>query len=308
MNLKAYRYNLELNRPLRLGKQTLTHREGVLLSPTDRPDCWGDAAPLPGLSRETIDDVIRSLLTESGSKPPSLEFALQSLDLKPAAVRVPVNALLSGTREVVLQRAAELHDLPYQSIKLKVGREPTVDQEIEFVQQVRQRLRPDQRLRLDANRRWSLEQAVRFGKGVQRLGIEYIEEPLKRPRECELFLERTEVPYALDETLVQSPRLEHFPRAAALVVKPTLLGNRRVFDRLQSAGIPLVFSSCFESALGLLAVARLAASYSPALPAGLDTSRWFVRDLLIPAPETDQGFLDLGVAARVDYSQLEEVF
>ncbi len=308
MNLQAYRYSLELNRPLRVGKQTLSHREGVLISPVDRPECWGDAAPLPGCSRETVEDVIRALLHESGSKPPSLQFALQSLELKNVAARVPVNALLSGTREAVLQRAEELRDLPYQSVKLKVGREPTVDQEIEFVQQVRQRLRSDQQLRLDANRRWSLEQAVRFGKGVQRLGIEYIEEPLKRPRECELFLERTDVPYALDETLAESPRMESFPRAAALVVKPTLLGNRRVFDRLQSTGVPLVFSSCFESALGLLAVARLAASYSPALPAGLDTARWFVRDLLIPPPDTEQGFVDLSVPARVDYSLLEEVF
>ena len=211
MNLKAYRYRLQLEPPLSIGQRTLTHREGVLLSPVDQPYCWGDAAPLPGLSRETVEDVIRGLQVDTGFQPPSLRFALQSLKLPGATGRVPVNALLQGTRAAMLHRARELRDLPFQAVKLKVGWQRSVADEIELVRELRQQLRDDQRLRLDANRRWTLEQAVRFGKGVSSLDIEYIEEPLIRPRECEAFFERTGVPYALDETLAELPRLEWFP-------------------------------------------------------------------------------------------------
>jgi o-succinylbenzoate synthase len=308
MKLKAYRYTLQLEPPLRVGQRTLTDREGVLLSPVDQPHCWGEAAPLPGLSQETVDDVIRGLQVDTELQPPSLLFALESLEAPSAGGRVPVSALLWGTRAAVLKRARELHDLPFPTVKLKVGRQRSVAEEIRLVADVRQQLRDDQPLRLDANRRWALPQAVQFGKGVRSLGIEYVEEPLRRPRECEAFFEQTGVPYALDETLAESPRMESFPHVAALVVKPTLLGDQGSLQHIQSSGVPLVFSSCFESGLGVLSVARLAAAYAPSTPAGLDTSRWILRDLLVPPLNLDQGFVDLDASNRVDYSLLEEVF
>ena len=58
----------------------------------------------------------------------------------------------------------------------------------------------------------------------------------------------------------------------------------------------------------MLNVARLAASLAPSTPAGLDTSRWIVRDVLVPPLNLQQGFLDLDVPWQVDYALLEEVF
>lgn len=308
MQLKVYRYCLRLERPLRLRNLTVTYREGVLLSPLDRPNCWGEAAPLPGFSKETVDDVIRSIQAAAAFQPPSLQFAMDSLRPVHITGRVPVSALLHGTAEEILGRADQLRDQPFTTVKLKVGWQQTLAQEVQLVAAVRQRLRNDQSLRLDANRRWPLTQAVRFAKEISTFGIEYIEEPVQRSRDCEAFFQKSGLPYALDETLVESPVLQQFPHAAAFVVKPTLLGNSQTLERLRAAEIPLVFSSCFETGLGLLNIARLATLYSPSMPAGIDTSRWLARDVLQPPLDTDQGFIDLDANVNVDYSVLEEVF
>ena len=54
MNLNIHRYTLKLARPLR----GLTERSGLLLAITGADGCvgWGEAAPYPGLSQETLDE------------------------------------------------------------------------------------------------------------------------------------------------------------------------------------------------------------------------------------------------------------
>ena len=55
-----FRYRLPLIEPLSLAFGTLTHREGCLLRLTaeDGTEGWGEAAPLPGYSLDTLDDVL----------------------------------------------------------------------------------------------------------------------------------------------------------------------------------------------------------------------------------------------------------
>ena len=55
-----YRYELPLTAPLQLGASTVAHRRGLLLRIRTEQGAagWGDAAPLPGFSRESLADVI----------------------------------------------------------------------------------------------------------------------------------------------------------------------------------------------------------------------------------------------------------
>ncbi|NNF56972.1 MAG: o-succinylbenzoate synthase [Rhodothermaceae bacterium] len=55
-----FRYRLPLVEPLRFAFGTLAHRAGVLLCLTaeDGTEGWGEAAPLPGYSPDTLDDVL----------------------------------------------------------------------------------------------------------------------------------------------------------------------------------------------------------------------------------------------------------
>ncbi len=58
-----YRYELPLSEPLRLKGKELHHREGSLveLASGGGATGWGEAAPLPGFSREGHDEVIWQL-------------------------------------------------------------------------------------------------------------------------------------------------------------------------------------------------------------------------------------------------------
>ncbi|WP_420454921.1 o-succinylbenzoate synthase [Rubrivirga sp.] len=60
---EAFRYRLPLARPLAMPSGTYTQREGILLRLTDADGHvgWGDAAPLPGYSPDTLADVLAEL-------------------------------------------------------------------------------------------------------------------------------------------------------------------------------------------------------------------------------------------------------
>ncbi len=55
---ELYRYELPLSEPLTLGGATLHHREGLLLELAGEGGAvgWGEASPLPGFSRESLEE------------------------------------------------------------------------------------------------------------------------------------------------------------------------------------------------------------------------------------------------------------
>ncbi len=61
--VRLYRYQLPFRQPLKLAGGTLTHRRGFLLEVQTREGAsgWGEAAPFPGLNRETEAEVEASL-------------------------------------------------------------------------------------------------------------------------------------------------------------------------------------------------------------------------------------------------------
>ena len=60
---EVFRYRLPLVAPLVLPSGTHTEREGILLRlrAADGTEGWGEAAPLPGYSPDTLDDVLTEL-------------------------------------------------------------------------------------------------------------------------------------------------------------------------------------------------------------------------------------------------------
>ena len=308
---QLFRYRIPLARPLSLGATTISVREGVLIRHADPNQGWGDASPLPGFSRETLDQVIESL--ESGAQSetpcPSVAFALSCIEHpieSPDEFELPINALVIGNIDEVIQQGQQVAEQGYQSVKLKVGRSTEIQDDISKVQELRRVLRSDQGLRLDANRAWTLQQAIEFAQGIADFDIEYIEEPIGCPSELERFAEVTQIPYALDETLVESDDLDAYPSAVAFVVKPTLVGGLERVKSLASTGRPLVFSSCFESGIGIRNIARWANHFSPDIPAGLDTYQWLQTDLLPRCFEVESGCLRIH-SEDVDLSVLEAI-
>ncbi len=265
---------------------------------------WAEAAPLPGFSRDRITDVAADAHNRrlAVTKCRSLQFARDCLpDDEWPTVDLPINALLDGPTESVTQKARAIAESSCRCVKLKVGR-TDIREDIERVAAVRAILRDDQSIRLDANRAWEWDAAVEFGSAVAELDVEYIEEPLAvspvHAIQLERFVQVTGCPYALDESLVEltvmdeanstgaaykasrDEALQAFESAAAFVVKPTLLGAIDEIRRLAAMGKPLVFSGCFESGIGTAQIARIAARFSPDIPAGLDTHSRIADDLI----------------------------
>ncbi len=269
--VELYEYDLPLTRPLRLKSEVLTRRRGLILKfgPGDQERGYGDIAPLPGFSQETLDDARQAVIEWAqalGSLPktqlerdqalgfldktPSVQFAIEcatfnfrraigstrSMGLfSPSRNRLSLNGLLTGALEEALPKAERLRDEGYRAAKVKVGRQ-NVGQDIDLVHRLRDALGAGMALRLDANRAWDLDTALEFARGIAGVTIEYIEEPVSDPNLLPEFARRSGLPIALDETLVEHRHergyLQRQDWVKAVVLKPTLLGGVMFCERL----------------------------------------------------------------------------
>lgn len=263
---EVFRYRLPLVRPLVLRGRTLRERRGLLLRLTSDEGGvgWGEAAPLPGFSSESLESAEREMLAVKALLPGSpvtqgcftprsvqkwknpqaasvrcaVELALFDLWLDQTRKRrrgsfelskeIAVNGLLSGTREEISRDARILAAAGYRAFKLKVGVRP-LREEIAITGEIREITGNGVALRLDANRAWSFEQAVDFCRSVELYGVEYLEEPLADPTMLPALSRETGMPLAMDESLVElSPeKLQAWPEIKAVILKPTLLGGLR---------------------------------------------------------------------------------
>ena len=262
-----YRYELPLAPPLCLGASTVEHRHGLLVRLETEQGAvgWGEAAPLPGFSEETLSEVIDAARRRAprwiGAEIPdgekdlprsflalpmrsacsaSLRFAIESavLELLAATRNTSVPDVLGTARSTVAlnalltslddgpEQAARFREQGYRAVKVKVGR-ADMGEEINALQAIRRDLGDAIALRADANRAWSLDEAEAFAEATRDLQLAYVEEPLTDPTQISELTSQTDLPVALDETTreVEPSILRESPSVAAVVLKPTLLGG-----------------------------------------------------------------------------------
>jgi len=331
--------------PVPLGAARVPGREGWMLRvESEGMIGWGEAAPLPGFSRESpaevreaLDRVSRHLtgcradsgdpLHEAGrvhgelDLPPSARFALELALVNLAAAvggghpaRVldpgagtdcPTAALISGDGTACTAAAERVRDRGYTAVKMKVGRSDVVA-EVGRVRAVAVRLQDRVALRLDANRAWSLDQALRFAEGVEGVPVAFVEEPLSDPDQLPRFAAETGMPVALDESLfgTSGPGIPALDGLAAVVLKPTLLGGlataRALAEEAAKRNLAAVVSAAFESDIGLYGLAALAASLPrPVSAAGLGTAAWLSAPVTDPPFPTDRPTVAVPTAYRV---------
>ena len=313
-----YRYTLPFVRPVATRHGPLATRTGLLIRDGAT---WGEAAPWPGLSRETLNDAEAELKTwrDNQTIVPQLSsaaFAIESVGRvsDPAyPTNIPINALLSD--EPLDAALPALISAGFRTLKLKVGRQ-AIRADAELVNEVHRQLGPDIKLRLDANRAWTLTEALDFAQRIAGVPLEYIEEPLQNPTELPAFHDRSGLPVALDESLLEQP-LEKFRGwrgIRAVVIKPTILGGLCAAERLAAQATELgwlpVFSAVYESGVGIRELAHLAARCgAPGVAMGFDTYRYLADDVLQPRLMIRDGVLDLAEAdcAEVCVEKLQEL-
>lgn len=229
-----------------------------------------------------------------------------------------VNALLTGDDDTVASQVRSRLEAGYSTFKLKVGR-GSIDSDIQLTRKVRELIGSGAILRLDANQQWTVSEYEQFADGVQGISIDYIEEPLVDILSLRRMINSGDarIGLALDESLrsIDPEGLQEWPGVKAAILKPTMLGLERSVRFARAASrmsMTPVFSSSFESSLGLIAIAQIAAAFNLAdTPTGLDTVGIFHEDLLSPSMTIRNGQVAIGelpdVCDSIDRSKLEEI-
>ena len=203
---------------------------------------WGEASPLPGFNRETLDEAGRelyelasssmgSVLERGGILPDGpLDRSLDNREPAPSArfgfelaawnlyatsqgKSLPETLSEDPGASVALNgllTGSEERVLEEARRMLEAGYEAVklkvgsreVSEDAELVDAVAEVLGETVALRLDANRAWSFEETVDFFRATSGLRYEYVEEPLAEPAGLSRLADEYGVPVALDESLV----------------------------------------------------------------------------------------------------------
>lgn len=325
MKIEAFRllpYDLPMKQPWPAASATLRSRKGCLVGVVcEGLTGWGDCAPLPSSGEEGHARALSSLREAArrlsvlplelaraslgGVSTPEARWALETalfdvvmqrrrLTLRRALERdaidaVKVDAALGPLDEQCAARAAGALAQGFEIAKIKVGI-AAVEDEAAVLRELSRQVEGRLRLRLDANRAWSAEEAEQFFAAVAGLPIDGIEEPLADPSLLRLAALQKSVPFALaiDETLFDlGPERIFASRAVKrLVLKPARIGGfgatLQLAERARSAGMEVVVASVVDSAIGIAATAQLAAALGGEMAHGLATSAWLARDVARP--------------------------
>ncbi len=260
--------------PMKTRFRGITVREGVLFR---GPAGWGEFSPFWDYGP-----------TECA---PWLAAAREAADLgwpAPVRDRVPVNVTVPAVgpeQAMAVVRASG----GCRTAKVKVA-EPGQPEgaDLERVEAVRAALGPDGQIRVDANGAWDVDTAVRLIRLLDRVGLEYVEQPCRTVEELAEVRRRVDVPIAADESIrrAEDPlRVARLAAADIAVLKVQPLGGvRACLELAERSGLPVVVSSALETSVGLAAGVALAAAL-PELPfaCGLATTQLLGGDV-VPDP------------------------
>jgi O-succinylbenzoate synthase (EC 4.2.1.-) len=288
---QVYRWQIPMDAGVVLRERRLKTRDGLFVWLSEgEAEGWGEISPLPGFSRETLEESQAAVVAwaeawREGTTPdlpeiPSAAFGL-SCALAELNDELPMEAdycaapLCTGDPDELF---AILQEMPGEKVaKVKVGLWEAVRDGM--VVNLLLEAIPDLQLRLDANRAWTPLKAQQFAKYVNpdyRSRIAFLEEPCKTREESRAFARETGIAIAWDESLREADFvMQAEPGVKAVVIKPTLTGSlQKVRQQVAAAheqGLTAVISSSIESSLGLTQLARIAAWLTPQTMPGLDT-------------------------------------
>lgn len=196
--------------------------------------------------------------------------------------RVPVN-ITSSDVEVY----KSMYEKGFRTFKVKVG----FGQEEDFkrVSELR-KLFPDATLRLDANAKWSVEEAESILPKLANFNIEYIEQPVSVDNLTVFGAKLADfgIPIAADESmrsLDDLHRIIESKAASVLILKPMLIGSFANLLKIRSvadaAGLKTVVTTSLEAGIGRRITALLTSALFSANHAhGLATGSMFTNDVL----------------------------
>jgi L-Ala-D/L-Glu epimerase / N-acetyl-D-glutamate racemase len=233
------------------------------------------------------------------------------------ADRVAVAHMLSfDTPEAMADDALAVHaEHGIRVFKVKVGRDPDLD--VAAVQAVREAL-PGADLYADANRGWTLEQALRAGDGLLGLGVSAIEEPIAIEDRAgrALLAARWDVPLAGDESCLSVADVRRAIEEGAVgqvSLKAARTGfseSRDVLALCRAHHMAIVVGSQYEGVLGACASIALGGAFVELATRPVEASNFLdlAADIVAEPPRIADGHVAVpdgpGLGVTVDEDAL----
>jgi O-succinylbenzoate synthase len=277
------RIHRRLRAPLTTGAGAVDSVDRIILrTQSDQGTGYGEIAPWPGFPTESVEQALESLRSAQGNLPhliaavdaspttlPCLSSALSSCRLWDKIAGFSGSLPCAGLMTLsVMETEAKVAE-GFKTLKVKISPE-TSEESIRGVLS-----RFPGRLRLDANGSLDLQTARRWTEFARaQAQVEFLEQPLPvgHPGYASLGPDKI----ALDESFLTPGGVDW---SGTIVVKPLLAGDWDDLLAWRATHVgPVVYSSCFETAIGRQGALWLAAQDSAAGTVGFDTLGRFESD------------------------------
>jgi L-Ala-D/L-Glu epimerase / N-acetyl-D-glutamate racemase len=305
------RLSIPLREPFVTSSGVVSARELLLLRLEARDGTvgYGEAAPFEPYDGVPLERAAAALTGGGGRRPPQARAAeeIARLDLharqeerplaEPRKDALAVNmTLAAGPPEEVAERArAGLRD-GYACFKLKVG----LPDDAERVAAVRAAIGPWPALRVDANGAWSVDEAVRAIRSMEKHDLEFVEQPCGTLRELAEVRQRVSTAVAADESVGSLRELRRALELEACdVVNVKVAGAggfrpaRELLREAREHGLDAFLSSTLDGPWGIAAALQLAAAEELTLACGLATLELFDSPLARALPPPRAGTLSV---------------
>jgi O-succinylbenzoate synthase len=276
-------YRAAFRHPLATAHGVWSEREGLFVRLSDDAglSSLGEAAPLPAWGSETLAEaadfcaklpptIDETTVREIPAALPCCRFALETAwdalhhPTAPSPVRQLSIAALLPAGESALEAATRALGRGFSTLKWKVGVGASAA-ELTLLHRLLALLPATARLRIDANGAWDLATAREWLKACEGHAVEFVEQPFPVAHEQPILQLANEfsTPIALDESIARADDLRRwldFGWPGIYVIKPALAGSpQRLLKLLADYEAEAVFSSAFETAIGLRAALGVAA-------------------------------------------------
>ena len=322
MKRSLLRLSIPFREPFVISTGVVSARELVVLrlEASDGTVGWGEAAPFEPYDGVPLERAIAALSGGGGRRPPQARAAeeIARLDLEarqeerplaePVRDALPVNlTLAAGPPAEVAERAREGLRAGYACFKVKVG----LPQDDERVAAVREAVGPWPALRVDANRAWSVDEAVARIRTLEEYDLEFVEQPCRSLDELRQVRGRVSTPIAADESAGSPRAVRRAVETEACDVVNVKLASAGGFKAAREAlrlaranGLGAFLSSTLDGPWGIAAALQLAAAEDLQLACGLATLELFDSPLTHALPPPVNGTLKVpsgpGLGVRVD--------
>jgi len=337
--IEAYSVVLRYHEPFKIASGTSIESQNIVVRIYTDYEIFGvgEASPSKRVTHETPQTVLKALdkiaprligvhplrieqivetmdqaVVENPSAKAAIDIALH--DIMGKTARRPLFELLGGYRQEVLtditlgikepeemaKDAVKVVRKGFRVLKVKVGVTP--EEDFERIQEIRKAVGPNVAIRIDANQGWTVRQAIEVLKKLERLNVEFVEQPVKAD-DIEGLAEvkkNSSIPVMADES-VHSPEdaLYVIRKEAADLINIKLMKSggilkaRKIAAVAEAANVPCMIGCMGESTIGITAGAHFAAAVKNVQYADLDS------DILLKDKTVLEGGAKLKASKRI---------